>query len=164
MKDIKGWEGQYAITSCGKVWSYKRKKFLVPAGYGKGYLQVWLSGGKPGVGRNYYVHRLVAEAYLPNPDNLPEVNHKDENKENPCLNNLEWCSKKYNINYGTRCKRQSEKMSDKKGRRVYCVELDKEFKSISCAAAEVGVKQNNLSTCLRGQQKTCGGYHWRYAD
>lgn len=112
MKDIKNFEGHYAVTSCGKVWSYKSKKFLKPRKDSSGYYQVSL--WKDGKGKNYLLHRLVAEAYLPNPEGLPQINHKNENKADNCLNNLEWCTCKYNINYGTRNKRASQTKREKK--------------------------------------------------
>ena len=99
MRDIKDYEGLYAITSCGRVWSYRRKKFLKP-GNSRGYLTVTLC--KEGQQKTYSIHRLVAEAYIPNPEGLPQVNHKDECKTNNCINNLEWCDGVYNVNYGTR--------------------------------------------------------------
>ena len=89
MKDIQGYEGLYAVTSCGKVWSYKNERFLKPYKKRDGYLEVYLYKG--GERKHYIIHRLVAMAYIPNPDNLPQVNHKDENKENNALPNLEWC-------------------------------------------------------------------------
>lgn len=99
MKDIKGYEGLYAVTEEGQVWSYRAHKFLKPwACYGN-YLQVSLSKDK--VVKKYKVHRLVAEAYIPNPENLTDVNHKDKNRQNNCLSNLEWLSHKDNINYKT---------------------------------------------------------------
>ena len=81
MKDIRGYEGLYAITSCGKVWSYRRKKFLKPGVIQGGYLNVVLTN-KDGQQKNHRVHRLVAEAYIPNPEGKEQVNHKDENKYN----------------------------------------------------------------------------------
>lgn len=89
MKDIKGYEGLYGITSCGKVWSYRSKKFLSPdktSGYERVILQ------KNGDKKRFLVHRLVADAYIPNPNNLPEVDHIDGNKRKNCANNLQWMS------------------------------------------------------------------------
>ena len=124
MKDIKNYEGLYAVTSCGKVWSYRNNKFLKP-GLVSGYLQVVLAD--KGSRAQYKVHRLVAEAYIPNPKGLPQVNHKDENKLNNSVNNLEWMTAEENANYGTR----SERIGNKLGKPVYCVELDKVFDSIA---------------------------------
>ena len=80
---------------------------------GRGYLFVHLTNGK-GKLKNEKIHRLVAKAFIPNPDNLPEVNHIDENKYNNCVDNLEWCSVKYNRNYGTRYQRIWETRKSKK--------------------------------------------------
>lgn len=80
MRDIPGYEELYAATSCGKIYSYKAKKFLKPGKTKDGYLFVILY--KDGVHKCYRVHRLIAATYLPNPDNLPQVNHKDEDKSN----------------------------------------------------------------------------------
>lgn len=112
MVDIVGYEGLYAITSCGKVWSYKRKKFLTPRPYKNGYLCVALcKDGKP---KTVSIHRLVAIAYLSNENNLSDVNHKDENKTNNAVSNLEWCSHKDNINYGTCIEKQKITKRSKK--------------------------------------------------
>ena len=158
MKDILGYEGLYAITSCGKVWSYRSKKFLKPDKKNSGYLQVGLH--KDSEQKKYLVHRLVAEAYLPNPNNLPCVNHKDENKENNALPNLEWCDRSYNINYGNRNKRVSQTLS----KPVYCIELNKTFDGAAAAARELGLDSSHITKCCKGKQKTTGGYHWRYQE
>ena len=104
MKDIEGYEGLYAVTEDGQVWSYRSQKFLKPW-IANGYYQVTLS--KNGEKKKHKIHRLVAIIYIPNPDNLRDVNHKDENKLNNCLDNLEWLSHKDNSNYGTRNQRIS---------------------------------------------------------
>ena len=158
MKDILGYEGLYAITSCGKVWSYKSKKFLKPQKKRDGYLQVGLCKG--GERKYYKIHRLVAMTYIPNPDNLPQVNHKDENKENNALPNLEWCDGSYNINYGSRNKRVSQTLS----KPVFCVELNKTFDGASAAARELGLDNSHIIKCCKGKQKTCGGYHFIYQE
>ena len=100
MKDICGYEGLYAITMTGRVWSYRRKKFLKQEADKDGYLMVILykDGGRKGL----KVHRLVAETYIPNPDNQPQVGHIDENPRNNCWDNLYWTNAKNNCNYGNR--------------------------------------------------------------
>ena len=151
MRDIPGWEGLYAATSCGKIWSHKRKKFMAPCGYKGNYQQLMLS--RDGTQKLYFVHRLVAMAFLPNPDNLPQVHHKDGNRENNRLSNLEWCTRDYNLSHTAHPSRP-----------VYCIELDKTFKSSYAAAKFVNGNAGNLYAHLHGRQKTFSGYHWRYAD
>ena len=112
MKDIIGYEGLYAITEQGQVWSYRAHRFLKPFDNGAGYPIVALYKNK--VGTQLLVHRLVAEAYIPNPDNLPLVNHKDENPNNPDVSNLEWCTYRYNSIYGTANERRAVAHKGKK--------------------------------------------------
>ena len=97
MKDIKGYEGLYAITEDGQVWSYSRKQFKKPSLTHNGYERVQLH--KDGVKRNCRVHRLVAEAYLPNPDNLPEVHHINSIRTDNRVDNLQWVSKEENLKH-----------------------------------------------------------------
>ena len=112
-KDIEGYEGLYKISNMGRVKSIKFNKekilFLQKDKYG--YLRVGLR--KMGKLKNYFVHRLVAEAFIPNPNNLPIVNHKDENKQNNCVENLEWCTVKYNNSYATALFQRKEKLKKK---------------------------------------------------
>lgn len=157
MVDVKGYEGLYAVTSCGKIWSYRSNMFLKPF-TARGYLKVKLYKDK--ANKSASVHRLVAEAYLPNPDSLPQINHKDENKENNCVDNLEWCDTKYNINFG----RHNQNVSKSHSKKVCCVELGKEFESAKIAAAHMGVSASNIAKCCKGKYKTTGGYHWKYAS
>lgn len=158
MKDIKGYEGLYAVTSCGKVWSYKRKKFLSQRLDRYGYLIINLS--KNGVPKTYLVHRLVAEAYIPNPLGLPQVNHRSENKTENHINNLEWISAKDNVNYGTR----NERAARANSKPVHCVELDRVFPSMKAAGEELHIDSQNISACIKGRAKTSGGYHWELAE
>ena len=158
MKDILGYEGLYAITSCGRVWSYRYKKFLSPFLRTDGYLAVGLY--KDGQQKSIAIHRLVAEAYIPNPLGLPVVNHKDEEKTHNWINNLEWCDMKYNSNYGT----GKERAAKARKKQIYCVELDRVFDGAVDACKELGINAGNLSSCCRGRKQTCGGYHWRYVE
>lgn len=108
-KDIPGYEGEYGVTIDGKVYSYKRNKFMKPALGKQGYLYIHLQQGNKG--KKYKIHRLVAMTYISNPNNYPCINHKDENKLNNHVSNLEWCTYKYNTNYGTCIQRRAKKMT-----------------------------------------------------
>lgn len=158
MKDVKGYEGLYAVTSCGRVWSYKSKKFLKPHLDKHGYQVITLSSN--GKLKSYFIHRLVAIAYIPNPDGLPQINHKDEVKTHNYVNNLEWCDSKYNNNYG----KHNERMGDAHGRAVVCEELDTTYKSMAEAARQLNLHSAAISMCCSGKIKTSGGYHWHYAN
>ena len=155
MIDITGYEGLYAITEDGKVWSYRKNIFLKPY-LARGYFKVRLY--KVENNKQFLIHRLVAEAFLPNPQNLPQINHKDENKLNNCADNLEWCDAKYNINYG----KHNEKLSKSHSKKVYCVELDRVFDSANQAATQLNLFDSNIAKCCKGKYKTTGGYHWKY--
>lgn len=165
MKDIKGYKGVYAITSCGKVWSYTRHKFLQPRITRCGYYEVQLYSKNKS--KQYRVHRLVAETYIPNPENKPEVNHKDENKLNNCINNLEWVTSKENMNYGTR----SQRVSQKKSRAIYCKELNQTFPSMIKTQKQTGINRGLISRCCNGKLKRAGSHpitgedlHWFFID
>ena len=159
MKDIKNYEGLYAVTPEGEVWSYKRKKFLKPRADRYGYLYIDLY--KDNVMKTYKIHRLVAEAYLPNPENLPQINHRDENKTNNCLQNLEWCDCKYNNNYGTR----NEKISNSKKIPILQYDLDGNFIREWSSAIDVGREvRGGICQCLKGKTKTAYGYKWVYKN
>ena len=96
MRDVIGFEGLYAVTSCGKVWSYKNKKFLKNLNHTDGYLVVNLY--KNGKHYTKRVHRLVCEAYVENPNNYTEISHLDETRIHNWVNNLAWCSHSQNCN------------------------------------------------------------------
>lgn len=104
VKPIKGWEDLYTISTDGKVYSLRTGKYLKPRLSMDGYERVALCRGKE-YRREYRIHRLVAEAFLENPKNLPQINHKDFNKRNNCLENLEWCTNKNNVYYSIKNKR-----------------------------------------------------------
>ena len=151
-KDINGFEGLYQVSSLGNVMSIRNNKIL-SFGIRGGYPFVALS--KNNKSTNYYIHRLVAEAFVPNPYNLPFVNHKDEDKLNPKADNLEWCTASYNINYGSRNKSMSK--------RVKCIETGIIYDSFHEAARKCGIKNYaNISEVCSGKRKSAGGYHWEY--
>ena len=111
--DIEGYQHKYQVSNTGKVkaLNYRRtgKEQIIASKENKGYLEVAL--WKDGKRKMFLVHRLVAQTFIPNPENLPQVNHKDENKKNNCVNNLEWCTQLYNNLYGTRLKRVSQSLT-----------------------------------------------------
>lgn len=156
MKDVIGFETLYAVTSCGRIWSYKTQKFLSPKTMKNGYLQVALR--KNGKYIMKYVHRVVAEAYIPKVLQKNEVNHKDENKRNNSVRNLEWCSHKYNNNYGTKLERQART----RGKKVKCIETNIVYFSVREAERQTNIPNTNISACCNGKIKTAGGYHWKY--
>ena len=163
-KDIKGYDGKYQISNYGRVKSLLRyKKILKPILQTKGYFYVSLC--KPN--KNFTIHRLVAEEFIPNPENLPCVNHKDENKHNNHVDNLEWCTYEYNNNYGT-CRERIRKSllnHPNKSKKVYQYTLDgkfvKEWESTK-ECGRNGFDQSNISSCCRGERKTHRGYRWSY--
>ena len=176
-RPVKGYEGLYEVSNYGRVRSlnYHRKKgrvFLMKPCVGRaGYYQLILrkNGGKI----TAVVHRLVAEAFLPNPDNLPCVNHKDENKENNAVWNLEWCTFKYNTNYGTAMERVSiAKTNGKRSKPVIAVD-PKTMKTVMFfpsqrEAHRNGYRQSRIWEVVTPESDRYGmlykGYLWRYAD
>ena len=156
-KDKKDYEEHYQVSNWGRVKSIKfgKERILKPQKDKDGYLQVTLC--KNNNQCQFKVHRLVAEVFLPNPNNYKEVNHKDENKTNNVVTNLEWCDRKYNQNYGTRTEKCSKK--------VYQYTLDgqfvKEWKS-TMECGRNGYRQGNVAACCRGKLKTYKGFIWRY--
>lgn len=149
MRAVIGYEGLYAVTEDGRVWSYKRNKFLTPVSNGKGYLQVCLS--KDGKVKRHYVHRLVAEAYIPNPDNLPQINHKNEIKKDNSVGNLEWCDNQYNIDYSL-------------SKPIRCVETGEVFNSIMDCARKYNLQNGNICSVLKGRRMHTCGLSFEYVD
>lgn len=159
-KDIDGYEG-YQVSNLGNVKSLNygrtgKEKILQPSIKKNGYLMVKL--WKDGKLKQYLIHRLVAKAFIPNPNGYPCVNHKNELKTDNRATNLELVSHSFNANYGTRNKRIAEKLSIP----IYCVELDKVFPSIHEAYRQIGISDGSICLCLKGKRKSAGGYHWRY--
>ena len=171
-KDYKDYEGLYQASNLGRLRSLDRwvksKSGSVRLCKGKilklctdkyGYLKVSLY--KNNKVKTYYVHRLVAEAFIPNPENLPEVNHKDENKLNNNAENLEWCDREYNCNFGTR----NEKVAKKCSKPVVQYTLDgqfvREWESIR-ECDRNGFNHGAVAVCCQGKRKTHKGFIWKY--
>lgn len=168
-KDIEGYEGYYQISNLGRVKSLgkgnsnnSKEKILILGKDGGGYAKTTLY--KDGKQKIFKVHRLVAKAFIPNPNNLPCVNHRDENKNNNCVDNLEWCTIEYNNNYGTRKARIAEKES----KQVIQLSLDgkteiAKFPSTNEVQRQLGFLQSHVSQCCNGKRKTSYGFRWEYA-
>lgn len=145
----------YEVSNLGRVRSLKfgKEKLLNPGINKYGYINVNLC--KNGEAKNHKVHRLVAQAFIPNPNNYPEVNHKDENKQNNCVDNLEWCTSQYNHDYS-----QSKQVGqfDLNGN------LIKVWKSVSEIEKQLEFDQGLISRCCLGNKSyyTAYGYIWRY--
>ena len=159
-KDKKDYEGHYQVSNFGRVKSIKfGKEIILKQSIRHGYYYVCLS--KNGIVKTYNVHRLVAEVFLPNPNNYKEVNHKDENPQNNIVSNLEWCDRLYNVRYGTGIERRSKTQS--KPVLQYDLEgnLIREWKSVT-ECGRNGYNHGNVAACCRGKLKKYKGFIWRY--
>lgn len=172
-RDISKLGGSYQVSNLGRVrsltrrtpnrggWQTRKGQILKPEKARNGYLRITLwTNGKP---KHYLIHRLVAQTFLPNPHNFPQVNHKDENKLNNCISNLEWCSEKYNKNYGTFKKRVA------KAKAKPVIQLDLNGKTIKIWSSTKECSKNNfvpsdVAKCCRGERKVHKGFMWRYAE
>lgn len=173
-KDIEGYKGLYQVSNLGRVKSLPRVKvnnsglrlikgqILKPQTKRLGYLKVDLY--KDGQQKSFFIHRLVATAFIPNPDNLPTVNHKDENPSNNMVENLEWCDNSYNINYGTAMKRAAKAKINhpKLSKKVLCVETGVIYPSTKEVQRQLGFSASNIAFCCRGLYETKYNYHWQY--
>lgn len=160
----------YKISNYGRV---KRKKHKNSCGY---LLQEKLINGHTTHGYKYVnltkngetsglrVHRLVAEAFIPNPNNLPQVNHKDENKLNNKAENLEWCNAKYNINYGNHNKKIQQAQSIKVNQYDLNGNIIKKWNSMMEVERTLKIPNSNICKCCRGLRNKAGGYIWKYEN
>ena len=157
MKDIKGYEGLYAVTEDGQVWSYRSKRFL-KLGVVNGYLQAHLSSN--GKRKTYMVHRLVAEAFIPNPNNLPHVSHLDETRNNNHVSNLVWSTIKDNMQMPLRKKRIGETHRKK----ILCITNGIVYDSQTQAAKELGLSRTSIIRVCKGDYFSTGGYRFKYYE
>lgn len=173
-RDIEGYEGHYMVDTKGNVFSLKRKKIMTPCKSNNGYMQVHLS--IDGVMKSHKIHRLVAKTFIPNPYNLPQVNHKDEDKTNNCVENLEWCTQSYNMNYNDGQKRRassrdyeeiSKKRSEVQSKEVTQYDFDGRIVAIwrnAYVAEEHGYNRTMINQCCLGNKKSHKGYVWKYTN
>lgn len=166
-KDIKGYEEIYQISTKGRIKSKgnsfsRKEKEIKQTKTKSGYYTVGLhKGGKV---KRYRVHRLVAETFIDNPFNLPEVNHIDENKANNEMTNLEWCTHKENCNHGTRNNRMAETNinNPKRSKPILCIEKNVVYPSIHEASRSLNTSYGNIWRALNNELRTASGYHWQY--
>ena len=160
-RPIKGYEGLYEVSNLGRIKSLKfGKERIMKLGTNScGYLHIGLY--KNGKRKIFLVHRLVMEAFTLNTDNLPFINHKDENKQNNNVNNLEWCTVKYNNTYGTRIERGSKKLSKPVLQYTLDGEFVREWKS-TAECGRNGFNQAHIWMCCKGKQKYHKNFIWRY--
>lgn len=158
-KPIIGYEEFYKISNFGRIMNIKTCRILLLNTSSRcGYPMITLH--KNGKTLCVLVHRLVAKAFLPNPNNHPQVNHKDENKLNNCASNLEWCSPKYNVNYGKCQEKKADAQSKPVIQKTLNGETVKIYKSGLQAEKETGIWKGNINKCVKGKVKTAGGFTW----
>ena len=187
-KDVEGYEGLYQISSYGRVRSLPRKgtdgRTIRDSLGNSGYLQTHLC--KNGKSKTIMVHRLVARHFVENPDNLPEVNHIDEDKTNNHASNLEWCTRIQNVKHGTGVERMAmahdykrsaiksaanhnyKEVARKEAKPLLQFDKDgnlvKRWESLRAAGRALGVSCGNISAACNGKQETSYGFIWRYEE
>lgn len=166
-QDIPEYEGLYQGSTYGRIKGVKRGKILKPFIDKGGYLYIILS--KDNEPKICSVHRAVSKTFLPKwKPEYTQINHKDENPQNNRVENLEWCTSQYNINYGNRNSKVSKKMTNGKlSKSVLQYNLQgtliKNFPSIREVERETGYANTHISACCNGKSKTAYGYVWKYA-
>lgn len=167
-KDIRGYEGLYQISNLGRVKSFHKWKrascvdeyILSPTTADNDYANVTLY--KDLKRKKFLVHRLVAEAFIPNPENLPHINHKDENKLNNNVDNLEWCTPLYNNCYGTAKFRAIMTKGKPVGQYLINDQWLATYANISVASELSGVPHKEIYQCVSGRLHSAGGFVWKY--
>ena len=163
-RDIEGYEGLYQISNKGRVKSLKwgKERILKSGLTGSGYYSIILCND--GVKKRFHLHRLVAQAFIPNLENKPQVNHKDENKKNNCVENLEWATAKENSNYGTRNERVGDSHSKPILQYSKSCDFIREWKSASEVERVSGIYHGNITKCCKDKRKSAGGFVWQYKE
>lgn len=159
-RKIEGFE-RYSVSSDGQIRNDKTGRFLKAHKDRYGYLQLNLCPGR----KKVKIHRLVATAFLRNPYKKPQVNHKDGVKTNNKVENLEWCDNSENMVHLYRvlgAKTNSDNAHKACMKPIMCLENGTTFNSIALAAQAIGVHPHSIGDCVRGKQKTSGGFHWAY--
>lgn len=161
-KDVPDYEGYYEVSNTGLIRS--KNGIRKPQVSWDGYLYVKLC--KKGQCRKVKIHRLVALAFIPNPNNLPEINHKDENPANNHVENLEWCDRTYNNNYGTRNARAAIGIGKANSKRIKQFDIKRKyiqtFDSVKQASEILNIDKSSISRCACGLRLSAGGYVWKY--
>lgn len=174
-RDAVGYEGHYQVSNLGRVRSvdhttvhkdgrvsrYKGKMLAISLN-GDGYRKTIFSVN--GVHTHPRICRLVAMAFIPNPNNYDQVNHKDENKLNDCVGNLEWCDAKYNMNYGTAPRRRGEKKRKPVEQFTLNGEFIRRWPCASIAEKETGVDHSHIARCCKSKLRQTKGFIWKYAE
>lgn len=176
-RDVVGYEGLYKVSSLGRVKSLERKvkwkngyrtvseRILKPEKTIYGYLQVALYN-REGKRKFIRIHQLVCNAFIDNQENLPQINHRNEIKSDNRLENLEFCTAKYNVNYGSYKERMSKAQTNntKKSKPVKCVETGIVFPSTMEIQRQLGFSQAHICDCCNGKRKSAYGYNWCYVE
>ena len=168
---IKNYEGLYEVSALGNVRNARTKHILKQFPNNKGYLRLHLC--KNGKAKWHRVHRLVAQRFIPNPLNKPEVNHKDGNKLNNCIWNLEWSTPSENNQhaYDNGLRENARKAASENAKKYFSKPVIQytldgkfiaEYPSAHEASRQTGINRGNISACCRGERKSAGGFEWKY--
>nr|UVX78837.1 MAG: zinc-binding loop region of homing endonuclease [Bacteriophage sp.] len=168
-KDISGYEGKYQVSNFGRI---KNSKGLILKTIKDKDSYLTINLYKNRKIKTFKIHRLVAEAFISNPNNYPCVNHKDENKENNCIENIEWCNHKYNSNYGTVIERRVKntdwkQIAEKQSKTVLQFKKDGDFVKEWLSTQECGrngFDSGAVSSCCNGKRKSHKGFIWKYKE
>lgn len=156
MKPVLGRKDGYWVDPKGRIWSEKSNKYLKPCYNKWGYAYVDLCNNRHK--SRVFIHQIVAKMFIPNPNNLPQINHKDEDKTNNHVENLEWCTASYNNSYGS----LPYKTAKRCGKPVLCVETGISYVSAGEAARRTGCCSKSILHVCNGKFHTTHGYHWKF--